>query len=322
MYRNPLLFHNSGFSISTTADSTSLKLRYEAWHAVIRLASALQSSTADSRKHIFPSDLMSTPVKDSTREWDGKTRKYTVLQPRNANSTRLEFVPVESKPSPKLPILQNSNQQIRLFKYTDDFPSTTTTQRGGGSPRRFLLDVFDLDRCPKYTALSYEWGAQSSTRTIPVEFTNSGGIRTKQVRENLHTFLTRLLYNAREIDFQSWNSLTHGPRTITSNALWPDGVHSQWLWADSICIDQTNLEERNNQVSMMSDIFSKASQVIAWLGNDSKLAPKLSFMPDPTYEIDFDVYRCSFWTRLWCQQEVSLADNLVLMAGEHIQPFE
>jgi hypothetical protein len=45
-------------------------------------------------------------------------------------------------------------------------------------------------------------------------------------------------------------------------------------------------------------------------------------MPDPNHEVDFDVYRCSFWTRLWCQQEVSLANNLVLMAGEHIPPLE
>jgi hypothetical protein len=38
------------------------------------------------------------------------------------------------------------------------------------------------------------------------------------------------------------------------------------LWIDALCIDQTNLEERSEQVKMMARIYSQASQVVVWLG--------------------------------------------------------
>ncbi|GES64630.1 hypothetical protein ATEIFO6365_0009011900 [Aspergillus terreus] len=44
------------------------------------------------------------------------------------------------------------------------------------------------------------------------------------------------------------------------------------LWADAICINQTDLGEKNTQVPLMKDIYSKASAVLVWLGSGS---PKL-----------------------------------------------
>lgn len=46
------------------------------------------------------------------------------------------------------------------------------------------------------------------------------------------------------------------------------------LWVDSICIHQADVDERNAQVAMMGDIYSKASYVLVWLrpefeGSDS-----------------------------------------------------
>jgi hypothetical protein len=38
------------------------------------------------------------------------------------------------------------------------------------------------------------------------------------------------------------------------------------LWADGICIDQTNLAERNHQVGLMGQICTIAESVFAWLG--------------------------------------------------------
>lgn len=38
------------------------------------------------------------------------------------------------------------------------------------------------------------------------------------------------------------------------------------LWADALCINQSNIEERNHQVSRMGSIFQKAKSVQAWLG--------------------------------------------------------
>ena len=38
------------------------------------------------------------------------------------------------------------------------------------------------------------------------------------------------------------------------------------LWIDAVCIDQFSLDERSRQVSLMHEIYTKATTVIAWLG--------------------------------------------------------
>lgn len=43
---------------------------------------------------------------------------------------------------------------------------------------------------------------------------------------------------------------------------------AHYLWADALCIDQSNLREKASQIFMMGDIFARASRVIAWLGDD------------------------------------------------------
>jgi hypothetical protein len=51
-----------------------------------------------------------------------------------------------------------------------------------------------------------------------------------------------------------------------------------WLWIDSICIDQSNTEEKNVQVGMMKDIYESAQTIISWLGHlddDVKLGMEL-----------------------------------------------
>jgi hypothetical protein len=42
--------------------------------------------------------------------------------------------------------------------------------------------------------------------------------------------------------------------------------HPIHLWIDSICVDQSDLNERSQQVGRMSDIYSKGTKTIAWLG--------------------------------------------------------
>ena len=43
----------------------------------------------------------------------------------------------------------------------------------------------------------------------------------------------------------------------------------QVLWADAICINQTDTSERNVQLRNVGEIFEKADEVIVWLGNGS-----------------------------------------------------
>jgi hypothetical protein len=38
------------------------------------------------------------------------------------------------------------------------------------------------------------------------------------------------------------------------------------LWADALCINQSDLVERTHQVSLMSSVYGRAALVIVWLG--------------------------------------------------------
>ncbi|KAH9207480.1 heterokaryon incompatibility protein-domain-containing protein, partial [Leptodontidium sp. 2 PMI_412] len=90
------------------------------------------------------------------------------------------------------------------------------------------LDADDL----KYEALSYEWGETNISRSILLNG------KEFSVRENL------------------WSALTY---------LRHDEVE-RVLWIDAICIDQSDKGERNHQVGLMAQVYSRASRVVVWLG--------------------------------------------------------
>jgi hypothetical protein len=94
----------------------------------------------------------------------------------------------------------------------------------------FSLASFDED--VDYEALSYAWG--DVTPVMPVSFEGKEVLITK----NLHSALCHLRY----LDQQ------------------------RILWADALCINQSDLRERTHQVSLMSSIYSRASLVLVWLG--------------------------------------------------------
>ncbi|UZP36619.1 hypothetical protein NXS19_004435 [Fusarium pseudograminearum] len=85
-----------------------------------------------------------------------------------------------------------------------------------------------------WTCLSYTWGTDPPTEEIIIN-----GVPFP-VRPNVYNFL-------REAQRQR---LTN-------------------LWIDSICINQSDTDERNAQVRLMSQIFSDAKLMIAWLGQTS-----------------------------------------------------
>lgn len=87
-----------------------------------------------------------------------------------------------------------------------------------------------------YEAISYVWGDPNHTRQI---LCNG---RLLDVTVSLHGALQRL-------------------RRLPENG-------DRNLWADAICINQSNTVERNSQVSMMASIYERAAAVHVWLGED------------------------------------------------------
>lgn len=52
------------------------------------------------------------------------------------------------------------------------------------------------------------------------------------------------------------------------------------MWADAVCINQKDLEERSHQVALMGDIYSGAGEIFIWLGNSiSEADSSLRFSP-------------------------------------------
>ncbi|KAF2721004.1 HET-domain-containing protein [Polychaeton citri CBS 116435] len=100
---------------------------------------------------------------------------------------------------------------------------------------------------PTYITLSYAWG---NTTESGAHFTHQvicNGQRLS-ITKNLHDALVRI----REV---------FDRESDTSGDLRP------LVWADAICIDQTGVEERNQQVAFMADIYRHSSKLFIWLGD-------------------------------------------------------
>ena len=144
------------------------------------------------------------------------------------------------------------------------------------------LEVFDWHNAPSYTAISYTWGDADSTFDISIN-----GLPFK-VRENLFSFLF----------------------TFHDQA-----PNDKWLWIDQICIDQSNTQERNHQVHIMSKIYSRCNGVVMWLGRDDEtwIAAEKYYREDSVDALA-TLLRSVYFSRLWIIQEILLCptDPLVL----------
>ncbi len=166
-----------------------------------------------------------------------------------------------------------------------------------------------LETASVYEALSYTWGTSKQERSI------SCGSESIAITANVAIALAQL----RKPD---------KPRT---------------LWVDQICINQDDVDERNKQVALMGRIYSKARNVIIWLGEeepDDELAFKfvpifLSYLPplsaghgvtrrglvarqampivgSPGWIALSRIFSRPYFRRSWIIQEVALARHAVV----------
>jgi hypothetical protein len=143
------------------------------------------------------------------------------------------------------------------------------------------MHVFDANNAPYYVTLSYTWGPPSPTKTILV----NGKHFT--VRQNLYDFLLAF-------------------RDDLSNV--------QYIWIDQLCISQAHTGERNHQVRMMSQIYSRCLHVIIWLAADSLAAVSL-FMNKPSFRHASLILEDRYFRRLWVVQEIFLSPEARVLCG-------
>jgi hypothetical protein len=117
---------------------------------------------------------------------------------------------------------------------TRQFRLLTLLPGAEATPIQMTLRHVSLEEKPTFDALSYEWGPES-TNNCEVFVDKKRFI----IRENLWLFLRRL-------------------RAFSESA--------RVIYADAICINQRDNEEKGRQVALMSDIYMRAKKVLIWLG--------------------------------------------------------
>lgn len=180
----------------------------------------------------------------------------------------------------------------------------------------------DTQTCPPYTTISYTWGDAHSDEPIQVDGHHF------RVRANLRPLLAMLCSSS------SGNKPKH----------FFDGAGgSDWLWIDSICINQDDLAERAAQVKAMGRIFGRAAQAAVWLGERSDATDRamdlLSLLEERRRELQRrgaskrrrrmppgleehpgwasleQLLRNPWWGRVWTLQEFLLPERLRFYCG-------
>ena len=202
---------------------------------------------------------------------------------------------------------------------------------------RCNIHTISLDSPPTYDALSYSWGDESQDNpSLPVDVLSSplrafeSGQRFLQCNGQVLLISSNLLNALRRLREKSIG----------------------YLWVDRVCIDQSNILERTEQVRLMGKIYSKTRLVLVWLGEeDSHTIPAFALMerisklatasavrslnantsdifnpdalqamglpsfPSADWESMHRLFERRWFQRSWVIQEVALADIAVVVCG-------
>lgn len=195
----------------------------------------------------------------------------------------------------------------------DDFPVVSGQTRlltihpanDGSQPVKCTLQVVHLNESPRYASLSYVWGDWEGSRSIELQG------HSVLVTRNLHEALVEL-------------RSTDAPLT---------------LWVDALCINQSDIPERNAQVALMGTVYENATEVLVfirpfkksrvainWIRNWGK-APlperdafeAISRIPNVQHESPYRpvlrLFYSAYWSRVWVYQEVVLAECVTIVCG-------
>lgn len=176
------------------------------------------------------------------------------------------------------------------------------------------IDLFttSLADHPTYEAISYTWATPQGDISLSESITCRCNRLDLEIRVTVNC--KEALRHIRYLD---------RPRTI---------------WIDTVCINQEDVEERNTQVALMSQIYSLASGVIVFLGegtNNSDMC--LDFLRTCAEDEFAAQNRCvtstlrmalrellsrAWFRRVWVLQEVALARRVTVICGTKTIPYK
>ncbi|OTB19095.1 hypothetical protein K445DRAFT_305427, partial [Daldinia sp. EC12] len=168
----------------------------------------------------------------------------------------------------------------------NQFRILTLLPGSGKQPLECLLEHGDIGKSPPYEAISYVWGDPRDKAGI--------------------------ICNGKPLD------ITAGLHTVLCH--FRSASEKRSLWADAICINQNDSNERGSQVGRMKDIYSKADRVLIWLGEEKdesdrgialfgKFRDKSEF---PRLSAFARIIERLWFTRVWVVQELALATEAMV----------
>ncbi|KAF3022936.1 hypothetical protein E8E14_005307 [Neopestalotiopsis sp. 37M] len=183
---------------------------------------------------------------------------------------------------------------IRLLRL---LPSEYVTASLRGCLIEYSLEEMYTE-ASSYDALSYVWGDPEMSQAITID-----GLKLP-ITANLQVALMHLRHRHVE----------------------------RLLWVDQLCIDQNNEEEKENQITLMSQIYACANCVIVWLGeekDDSDCAMedlrtvRREWSPEAekAQQLSDRVSRLlqrAWFHRIWVLQEVGVARRVQIRCGRSV----
>jgi hypothetical protein len=190
-------------------------------------------------------------------------------------------------------VLDEASQEIRLLELLPgDHDSDLVVN----------LHVKELQQGLQYTTLSYVWGKERCPHPVQV----NGKHLT--IGRNLDCALRHI-------------------RDNTTDLL----GRTKLLWVDALCIDQTDVQERSQQVQLMGQIYTSAVDMVIWLGPEREdtafILAKIrgGELPEGTEVVPVlkalkRLCRRPWFGRVWIAQELALsADPNVLVGHQSLR---
>ncbi|KAL2687893.1 hypothetical protein Neosp_005462 [[Neocosmospora] mangrovei] len=161
--------------------------------------------------------------------------------------------------------------QVHPEKFENEFDFYT--------PPRCSLIVKDLDDDPIYDALSYTWSCPVTIYSDASEVSSAAAWAAPSfdvicdgkpfsVTANLYTAILSLRLRASKTGHRYCRTLAGMEGSNMTEIASP----TLYIWIDQICINQSDVKERNSQVMLMGRIYKQSRLCLVWLGGDDQFS--------------------------------------------------
>ncbi|KAF5027530.1 hypothetical protein F66182_347 [Fusarium sp. NRRL 66182] len=212
---------------------------------------------------------------------------------RTASTTAHEPAKSSASDSPSYIYDALNHGQFRLVCLEPDRQDTPSTAV------HFELETHELGQCPDYETVSYSWGGEDGNQR-----------------------LCRPIYIG-----EFWDILLQTQNCFSMLQYLKPRRGCRMVWVDAICINQSDIDERSQQVQQMGNIYSQCSQVVLWLGDDIvKPVPGTYPSRHPLQDLAMEhrtsnleehiglryILRRRYFSRVWVIQELILAPRVMM----------